>query len=215
LATGARHPTLAMGDTPRLGRRFYARYTPTVARELLGCLLVRVEGKKRLSGIIVETEAYRGSGDPASHAYSGKTRRNEVMFGEPGHAYVYFTYGFHHCLNLTTEREGIPGAVLIRAVEPVEGVETMIARRGLEDAARAADGPGKLTQALGIDRRLNGEDLISSKRLFVEAGSGPVPVGTSARVGIKLGVDRRWRYYVKGSRFVSRGRPAVAHSQNP
>jgi DNA-3-methyladenine glycosylase len=208
-------PTLTVGGAPRLGRRFYARYTPTVARELLGCRLVRVEGRKRLSGIIVETEAYRGSGDPASHAYRGKTKRNEVMFGEPGRAYVYFTYGFHYCLNMTTEREGTPGAVLIRAIEPVEGVETMMARRGVEDAPRAADGPGKLTQALGIDRRLNGEDLTRSKMLFVEAGSVPSVVGKSTRVGIKLGVERRWRYYVKGSRFVSRGRPAVADSQNP
>ena len=134
----------------RLRRDFFLRYTPSVAREMLGCRLVRLRGGRRLAGIIVETEAYRGAWDPASHAHRGKTSRNEVMFGPPGHAYVYFTMGVHHCLNVTTEKEGVAAAVLIRAVQPLEGVEVMKGNRGVTELTRVASGPGNLTEALGI-----------------------------------------------------------------
>jgi DNA-3-methyladenine glycosylase len=120
---------------PRIGRKFFERYTPRVAREILGFELVRIVEGKRLSGIIVEAEAYRGNRDPASHAYMGRTKRNEVMFGEAGHAYVYFTYGFHHLLNITTESPGTPGAVLIRALEPREGVGEMARNRGVDQVS--------------------------------------------------------------------------------
>jgi DNA-3-methyladenine glycosylase len=189
-----------------LERRFFLRYTPTVARDLLGCRLVRVVDGKRLSGAIVETEAYRGDGDPASHAFRGKTRRNSVMFGPAGHAYVYFTMGVHHCLNLTTEPEGRAGAVLIRAIQPLEGVEEMRRNRKVEEVRRLAAGPGNLTKALAIDGELNGEDLVLSRRLFLERGRAVGAIGTGSRVGISAGKSFRWRFFIEGSEYVSRGR---------
>lgn len=199
----------------RLEREFFERYTPYVARDLLGCRLVRVTRGKRLSGVIVEAEAYRGRSDPASHAYPGRTLRNAVMYGEPGHAYVYFSYGFHNCLNVTTERRGSPGAVLIRAIEPVEGRDEMVRNRAGKGADHIADGPGRLTQALAIDRGFNGEDLVTSRKLFIEAGTMPPRIRRSERVGITRGMERKWRYYVEGSGFVSRGRPSHRSPQNP
>jgi DNA-3-methyladenine glycosylase len=190
----------------RIGRSFYERPTPQVAREALGNMLVRVVEGRRLSGLIVETEAYRGSRDPASHAYRGKTTRNAVMFGEAGHAYVYFTMGLHHCLNLTTEERGTPGAVLVRAIEPCEGVDEMKKNRGIGDVVGIANGPGKLTEALSINRELNGEDMVTSERLFLEEGERVSNAGTSPRIGISKGVSRRWRFFVRGSKFVSKGR---------
>ncbi len=136
----------------RLPRSFFEDYTPSVARRLLGQLLVRRIGRRLLSGRVVEVEAYRGRGDPASHAYRGETPRNRVMFGEAGKAYVYFTYGFHHCLNVKTERKGVAGAILVRALEPLEGIELMKKNRGREEVRELANGPGKLTQSLKIDR---------------------------------------------------------------
>ncbi len=199
----------------RLEREFFERYTPAVAKDLLGCRLVRVVDGRRLAGAIVETEAYRGRDDPASHAYPGRTARNAVMFGEAGHAYVYFSYGFHNCLNVTTEREGTPGAVLLRALQPTEGVPKMTQNRGGRSGRLVADGPGKLTQALAIDRSLNDEDLVKSRKLFIEAGLRPVRVGRSERIGISRGTKRRWRFYVTGSEFVSRGKPSGFRAQNP
>ncbi len=198
----------------RLRRAFFERYTPAVARDLLGCRLVRIDGGRRLSGVIVETEAYRGSRDPASHAYAGRTSRNAVMFGPAGCAYVYFTMGMHHCLNVTTEFPGTPGAVLLRAIEPLEGVSEMVRNRGSGAPAHIADGPGRLTKALAIDRRLNGEDLVTSEALWLESGSRPARIETSGRIGISKGTARRWRFFVEGSGFVSSGRPA-AKAQNP
>lgn len=167
-----------------------------------------------MSGVIVETEAYRGSRDPASHAYRGRTERNEVMFGPPGRAYVYFTMGAHFCLNITTEPEGTPAAVLIRALEPVEGISQMKSNRGLEDVRRLAAGPGNLTKALQVDRNLNGEDLVLSERLFVEGGQELQRVSVSSRVGISLGTSVKWRFFARGSPFVSKGRPSMG-VQNP
>jgi DNA-3-methyladenine glycosylase len=191
----------------RLQRSFFEVYTPKVARSLLGALLVRVVDGERLSGRVVETEAYRGASDPASHAYRGETPRNSVMFGESGHAYVYFTMGMHHCLNLTTEPVGTPGAVLIRAMEPVEGLKTMLKTRGVNSAEAVASGPGKLTQALRIDRSLNGEDVVTSRRLFLEEGKEFSDIGTSQRIGISRGRAQRWRFFARGNLFVSRARP--------
>ena len=199
----------------RLGREFFERYTPVVAKDLLGCRLVRVWRGKRFSGIIVETEAYRGKGDPASHAYPGRTPRSAVMFGEAGHAYVYFSYGFHNCMNVTTERPGVPGAVLLRALQPSEGASEMSRRIRAKDERRIANGPGKLTYALRIDRGFNGEDLVHSPRLFVESGASPGRIVRSERVGISRGTERKWRYYVAGSAFVSPGRPSQGDLQNP
>jgi DNA-3-methyladenine glycosylase len=188
----------------RLGRSFFSRYTPEVARELLGCLLVRRIGKRTLSGKIVEVEAYRGIDDPASHSYRGATKRSSIMFGEAGHVYVFFSYGNHWCLNFTTEAEGQPGAVLVRALEPIEGIEQMVRNRGVSELARLTDGPGKLTKALSIDGGFNGEDVVNSKRLYLLGQKEPVRAATSARIGISRGQDRQWRFFVEGNLFVSK-----------
>jgi DNA-3-methyladenine glycosylase len=188
----------------RLARPFFRRYTPDVARELLGCLLVRRVRGRTLSGRIVEVEAYRGSDDPASHSYRGATKRSSIMFGDAGHVYVFFSYGFHWCLNFTTEGKGQPGAVLVRALEPVEGIGAMVKNRGVSEVGRLTNGPGKLTKALSIDGAFNGEDVVDSKRLYVLGRKEEVRISASARIGITKGRDRQWRYYVEGSPFVSK-----------
>ena len=198
----------------RIPRSFFERYTPQVARELLGARLVRVTDGRRMAGVIVETEAYRGRRDPASHAYRGKSRRNEVMYGPPGHAYVYFTMGMHYCLNITTEPKGIAAAVLIRAVEPVEGVEEMARNRGVEDIHRLGSGPGNVTKAMRIDKGLNGEDIVRSKGLFLEGSRRIDKVGVTTRVGVSAGSAFRWRYFVRENEFVSKGKPSKP-PQNP
>ena len=190
-----------------LPRSFYSRYSVTVAKELIGKTLLRITNSgSRLEGIIVEVEAYGGSGDPASHAFHGKTKRNEVMFGEPGHAYVYFTYGAHHCLNFVTS----PGrtkasAVLIRAVQPVSGIEEMAKRRITTVITQLASGPGKLCQALGIDLSANGIDLTIPDSPIQVLGNNiePLKVGRSSRIGITRATEKLWRFYAKDSPFVS------------
>ena len=180
-----------MKSSTCLPHEFYNRPTLTVARELLGARLVRVLDGIRLAGIIIETEAYVGEEDLGCHAKSGKTRRNAVMYGPSGHAYVYFTYGMHWMLNAVTEREGFPAAVLMRAFEPVEGVEIISARRQGRDTL----GPAKLTQALGVDQALNGADLCDPvSGLWTEAGI-PVDDGdviTGPRVGLYT-VPEPWK----------------------
>jgi DNA-3-methyladenine glycosylase len=131
------------------------------------------------------------------------------MFGPAGHAYVYFTMGAHFCLNITTEPKGAPAAVLIRAIEPVEGVAVMKQNRGLEDLNRLADGPGKLTRALRIDKDLNGEDVVGSTRLFFERGNATNDISKSSRIGISAGRSFKWRFLVEGNQFVSRGKPSA------
>jgi DNA-3-methyladenine glycosylase len=189
----------------RLGRDFFSRYTPEVARDLLGCLLVRKIGDLYLSSIIVEDEAYRGSDDPASHAYRGLTERNKIMFGEAGYAYVYFTYGFHYCLNITTETLGKPGAVLIRAVEPHHGVEIMMKNRGVYKVQELCNGPGKVTKALMIDKRQNGLDIVTSEELFVtERVLNDFEIKTGERIGVSRGRKLKWRFLISGNKFVSK-----------
>jgi DNA-3-methyladenine glycosylase len=186
--------------------------TLEVARRLLGAEVIRDLPEGRLRGRIVETEGYLPH-DPACHAVRElpngichrRTRRNAAMFGPPGRAYVYFTYGNHYMLNVATEPEDVPGAVLIRALEPLEGEEIMLARRGLADPRRLTDGPGKLTQALGIDKALDGHDL-SRPPLQLLPG---VPVADeeiveTIRIGITRAVDMPWRFYIRGNRWVSR-----------
>lgn len=174
-----------------LPQSFYSRPTLTVARALLGARLVRILEGVRLAGIIIEAEAYVGEEDLGCHAKSGKTTRNAVMYGPPGNAYVYFTYGQHWMLNVVTEKEGFPAAVLIRAIEPVEGTDVISLRRNGRDTI----GPAKLTQALGIDRSLNGANLCDpSSGLWIEAGS-PVSASdiiTSPRVGL-FTVPEPWK----------------------
>ena len=161
----------------------------------------------RLVGRIVEVEAYRGSDDPASHAFRGKTPRNMPMFGEPGHAYIYFTYGNHYCLNATTQPTGKAGAVLIRAVEPLDGVTIMRRLRAGVTYLQLTNGPGKLTKAMDIDKSLNEVDLTHIGPLFITKPphEEPVDICRSSRIGITLGKERLWRFYIKSNPYVSRG----------
>ncbi|MBI5841376.1 MAG: DNA-3-methyladenine glycosylase [Chloroflexi bacterium] len=183
-----------------LPRDFYDRPTLTVARELIGARLVRILDAAKLVGIITETEAYIGEEDLACHAKSGLTPRTQVMYGQPGHAYVYFTYGNHWMLNAVTEREGFPAAVLIRAIQPIEGVEVISKNR----QGRDTFGPGKLCQAMGITKTENGVDLTEANQsLWIEAGIF-VP-NKSVTIGPRVGLNKTpepwlskpWRFLVK------------------
>ncbi len=207
-------PPAAGGEAagPPLPRAFYEQPTLRVAQALLGCYLVREYRGQRLVGRILETEAYVGPDDQASHASVGKTQRNAVMFGPAGHAYVYVIYGIHHCLNVVTERPGYPAAVLIRALEPVAGIEIMRQLRGGRPDRELANGPGKLCQALAIDRRFNGHDLCAGRDLWIAAGE-PVPddqIVTGPRVGVR-GDERAlrapWRFAIRGHPGVSKPYP--------
>ena len=206
--------TAATFDLAPLPRSFYLRPTLAVARELPGTYLVRKSGKSRLVVRIVEVEAYLGSRDPASHAFRGRTARNDVMFWNGGHLYVYFTYGMHYCCNVVTEREGKGMAILIRAGEPVGGVKQMARRRGTSDPTLLCSGPARLCQALGIDRKDNGTDLCGSEIWIAGAsggqgsGSAGIRLGRSTRIGIREGTEHRWRYYIKGNSHVSRTKPS-------
>jgi DNA-3-methyladenine glycosylase len=181
-----------------LGREFFARSVHEVAPDLVGATLL-VDG---VGGMIVEVEAYDHE-DPAAHGYRGRTARNATMFGPPGHAYVYRSYGIHWCLNFVCEAEGTASAVLVRALEPTQGVEVMHARRRIDDPRLLCSGPGRLCQALGITREHDGLSLdappfqLGSRRTDVEVAAGP-------RVGITRAADLPWRYAAAGSRYVSR-----------
>jgi DNA-3-methyladenine glycosylase len=191
-----------------LGRDFFASDTLAVARELLGQRLVRVLEGERLSGRIVEVEAYVGEDDQASHAHCGPTRRNAPMYGPPGHAYVYFIYGMHHCLNVVTEREGFPAAVLIRALEPLEGIEEMRSRRDGRPDAQLTSGPARLCQALEIDRRFDGAELCAPDALLFLEKDATAPdevIATGPRIGVRgdeTAVTIPWRFYVQDNRHV-------------
>jgi DNA-3-methyladenine glycosylase len=179
----------------RLGREFFERPTLKVARELLGKRLVHIENGVRVSGKILETEAYIGEEDQACHARVGRTPRTQVMYGPPGHAYVYFTYGMHWLFNCVTEETGFPAAVLIRAIQPTEGVEIIRARRAGRPIRAWTDGPGKLTQALGVQGDHHGLDLCSpDSNLFIEETTGILPpsVTITPRVGLN-NVAEPWK----------------------
>lgn len=197
-----------------MNREFFDRSVHEVARDLIGCGIAVGE----TAGVVVETEAYEAR-DPACHAYIGKTARNEVLFGPPGHAYVYLSYGIHRLLNFVTEPEGTASAVLIRALEPTEGIEVMRERRSRSARTRPVatavsleglcSGPGKLTEALGVDLSLNGADLLAPPFELSEPArqwSG-LDVVTGPRIGITKAADLPWRYCVRGSRYVSRPWP--------
>lgn len=187
-----------------LPESFYrGRGTEEVARSLLGKLLVHETPEGLVSGRIVETEAYLGAVDPAAHTYRGPTKRNQAMFGPPGCAYVYISYGMHYCFNTVCQETGTGEGVLIRALEPVDGLELMRKRRGHVQDHNLANGPGKLCQALGISLDVNGHPLQTSPLYILDAE--PVPqVVTALRVGIRVGVDLPLRFYVADSPWVSR-----------
>jgi DNA-3-methyladenine glycosylase len=172
-----------------------------VARDLIGCVV----SHDRCSGVIVETEAYHDS-EPACHAFVGLTARTETLFGPPGYAYVYRSYGIHALLNAVSEPEGVGAAVLIRALEPLDGVAEMRARRGVQRVESLCSGPGKLTQALGIELEHNGVDLMRGPIVVAEPEAGWREVGVSVdrRIGISKAVELPWRFCVTGSPFLSR-----------
>ena len=187
-----------------LGASFYRRRTGDVAKRLLGKYLIHSLNGEALIGRIVETEAYYHRDDPACHAYRGMTKRNEVMFGPCGRAYVYFTYGNHYLLNVVTNKIGCGEAVLIRSLEPVEGLETMRRNRGREVESDLTTGPGKLAQAMGIDLSLNGYDLRNSELVIARKElRQDFRIGRSRRIGISNGKELLERYYIAGNRFVS------------
>jgi DNA-3-methyladenine glycosylase len=182
-------------------RAFFVRPVLEVARALVGCVVTHGD----TAGVIVETEAYHHS-EPASHAFVGVTPRTRTLFGPPGRAYVYFSYGVHSLLNAVCEPEGVGAAVLIRALEPLEGIDHMRERRGVDAVRQLCSGPGKLTQALGIGLELNGTDLLHGPVVF---GDRPrawsdVAIGVDKRVGITKAADLPWRFVAAGSRYVSR-----------
>src|SRR5574341_1530599 len=186
-------------------REFYSRNTIDVAKDLLGKILVRIIDGKVLSGAIVESEAYRSTDDPASHSYRGKTERNSVMFSEVGHAYVYFTYGNHYCLNIVAKEDTTrAGAVLIRAVEPIEGVSFMRRYRKTSDPHNLTSGPGKLTQALKVTKRQNGVDITKKEELYVVNGKyiDESEIVATSRIGIRVALDKRWRFLIADNEFV-------------
>jgi DNA-3-methyladenine glycosylase len=185
-----------------LRRLFFARDVHAVARDLIGATLLF----KGAGGRIVEVEAYHHT-EPAAHSYNGKTPRNAVMFGPPGYAYVYRSYGIHWCVNFVCEEEGSASAVLIRAVEPTEGIAAMRRRRGLKDERLLCSGPGRVCQALGITDAHNG--LALDKPPFeLTPRTGDVAIATGPRIGITKAADLPWRYGLKGSRFLSKPFPA-------
>ncbi len=200
-----------------LDRDFFGRDPRRVARELLGKILVRQEGPTRLSGRIVEVEAYLGTEDPAAHSAAGNTARTAVLFGPPGYAYVYFIYGNHYCLNVSCEPEGRAGGVLFRALEPISGIAEMAQARGIEvhgpkDLVKLTSGPGRLAQAFGISRtRDNGTDLTCSRNsLWIgDDGYRARGIRMTPRIGITKAADKLLRYVLAGNAFIS-GRKGVS-----
>ncbi len=193
-----------------LDQTFYVRSTLTVARELLGKVFFRKYEGALLSGRIVEVEAYHEEGDEAAHSYNGRRPRNEVMFREGGRLYVYFTYGMHFCMNVVTEEEGVGAAVLIRGIEPLEGIDTMRELRGHPRREHdLTNGPAKICQAFGIARAENGLPLDGAVLGIANAPAIPAThVMTSSRIGISRSRVLPWRMYVEDSPWVSRARPA-------
>ena len=199
-------PPPRAGRGKKIPRSFYLRETPAVARELLGKYLIRRHRRTLLIAKIVETEAYCAD-DPASHSFRGRTRRNEVMFGEGGHLYVYFTYGMHFCANIVTREEGNGEAVLIRAVEPLEGIGVMKQNRpaGGDTLYNLTNGPAKFCQAFGISGKQNGTDLLGDDIYLTEGEDlRRSEILSSGRVGIRSGVEQQWRFFIGDNPFVSR-----------
>jgi DNA-3-methyladenine glycosylase len=195
----------------KLKREFYIRNLITVAKELLGKIFVKHDGKRVLSGKIVEVEAYHGDFDQASHAFIGKTKRNEVMFEEGGHLYVYFTYGAHFCANIVVGKKGKGIAVLLRAIEPLQGIDYMAQNRfekkliNDREKLNLTNGPGKFCKAFGLTKTHNGVDLTKDKIYILDQPKLPRnKIGISRRIGITRSVDLEWRFFIKDNPFISR-----------
>jgi DNA-3-methyladenine glycosylase len=191
----------------KIPRSFYEQPTVQVARQLLGKYLVRKHPDGKTVGRIVETEAYVGPHDLACHAARGRTARTEVMFGRAGYAYVYFIYGVYYCLNVVTEEVDHASAVLIRALEPVEGIELMKERRRTGETRNLASGPGKLCQAFAIDKALNGADVCGSVLYVEDHGEPPPKISARPRIGVDYAgkwKNKPWRFLIRGNEFVSK-----------
>ena len=190
-----------------LPQSFYARPSLEVLEELIGKVLVHEVRGRRTAGVIVEAEAYIGESDPACHAAPGPTRRNAPLYGPAGRAYVYLNYGIHHLVNAVTEDEGSPAAILIRALEPIEGLDLMVRRRAKTGSSfphsSLCRGPGNLTVALGIDLRQNANDLTAGPLRIEDRGIIPDALARSPRIGIRVGTEHKWRCYWRGKDSVS------------
>ncbi|MGB5105206.1 MAG: DNA-3-methyladenine glycosylase [Candidatus Zixiibacteriota bacterium] len=198
--------------TFKLPREFYRQPTLTVAQLLIGKIFVSKRAGAKLTGKIVEVEAYIGEDDPACHARFGKTGRNAVMYGDAGRLYVYFIYGMHNMLNFVTEGKGTPAAVLIRAVEPIDGIELMQKNRGVGGIHRLCSGPGKLCQAFDIKLTDTGKSLTGGEYFVLDDGGSAPKVASCSRIGITQGHDLLWRFYDSESKFVSPSRRIDARS---
>ena len=178
-------------------RKFYERDTVIVAKELIGKKIIRVDNKTTFSGIIIETEAYRASDDPASHAFNKRTKRNHGMFETVGKSYVYFTYGMYNCLNVVARSKKFEaGAVLIRGVYPIDGIKKMEKNRKTDKFSNLTNGPGKLTQAFNISVKDYGIDMTKKSKLYVTTGICPKKINSKPRIGISKAVDRRWNFSI-------------------
>lgn len=199
-------PAELLAATRVPSRSFYARPTAAVARSLLGTILLHSTGDGLLAGVIVEVEAYLGQNDPAAHSSAGRTARTRVVFGSPGHAYVYRIYGLHHCLNVVAEPDGTPGCVLIRALEPICGVDAMRSRRAAaRRVEQIASGPAKLTQALGIGMEAYGSDLLGDTlSIRVPHNKPRVNMETTKRIGIRKAQELDLRFFIVDNEHVSR-----------
>jgi DNA-3-methyladenine glycosylase len=188
----------------KLSREFYNRPTLEVAIDLLGKILVREVNGLSMGGRLVEVEAYIGEDDPGCHACRGMTPRNEIMYGEPGYLYVYFTYGNHYMLNIVTERKGFPAAVLLRGMEPMYGVDIMMKNRGVEQITDIASGPGKMAKALGITTAQKGEDLTGKHIYLLDDKMEISEIWQSPRIGLTDGRDKLWRFFLPDNPYVSK-----------
>lgn len=193
----------------QLPRSFYEQPAAIVAPRLLGKVLARETPRGMVRGRIVEVEAYTGASDPGSHAYRGPTPRNRVMFGTPGHVYVYISYGTHFCMNVVTDTPGVAGAVLLRALEPLTGIEIMETNRGGKPLVDLCNGPGKLCQAFGITLAENGEDLEGNRLWIEDDGFVAGNVEISTRVGLSRGRELPLRFFLPSNAYVSRGKPSM------
>ena len=196
-----------MKELTPIKREFYNRDTIKVAKDILGKVIVRKTKQGNIVGRIVEVEAYKfGEHDKASHASKGRTLSNQVMFGENGFAYVYFTYGMYFMLNVVAKKKtDHAGAVLIRGVEPIDGIKHMVKNRKGKDGINLTNGPGKLSQALQINKKLNNHDLTKKEKLFiVDSEKRTEKVLSSGRIGISMDVEKEWRFYLDGNAYVSK-----------
>lgn len=204
------------GKYKRLAKEFFLRDAVTVANDLIGKIICRKWGSTMLKGMIVETEAYTGKNDPASHSFIGKTTRNAPMFEDGGISYVYFTYGNHFCFNVVTGLKDTGNAVLIRGVEPLEGIEIMMNNRNTTNIYNLTNGPGKFTKAFGINREQNAADLVNGEEIFLlESKSGiNFKIIKSKRIGITKNTEKLYRFYIKDNPFVSGSSMAVYRKKN-